>query len=139
MRRYSGPTSARSWTRATTAVLVHVVPGLRLRIGTLVRIRKQVRKESRPWALAFTRSTTRLSWRLFKPATERNKCADEQRHCFLSLPYYTCVRHAAIAAALSTRHITRRERTYNTVHVWRIIPHVRGVDYREPDVSLRDS
>ena len=59
---------------------------------------------------------------------------------------YACVRRAAIATALSTRHFTRRARAYNTVHVWRIIPHVRGVDYRERgvdyrerDVSLRDS
>ena len=26
-----------------------------------------------------------------------------------------------------------------TVHVWRIIPDVRGVDYRERDLILRDS
>ena len=45
----------------------------------------------------------------------------------------------AIATAVSTRHFTRRARAYNIVHVWRIIPHVRGVDYRECDVSLRDS
>ena len=39
----------------------------------------------------------------------------------------------------STRRFTRRARAYNTVHVRRIIPHVRGVDYRERDVNLRDS
>ena len=58
---------------------------------------------------------------------------------FSLLRTYACVRRAAIATALSTRRFTRRMREDNTVHVWRIIPHVRGVDYRERDVSLRDS
>ena len=52
---------------------------------------------------------------------------------------YACVRHAAITTAFYTRRFTRRVRVYNTVNVWRIIPHVSGVDYRERDVSLRDS
>ena len=52
---------------------------------------------------------------------------------------YASVRRPAIATALSTRHFTQRARAYNTVYVWRIIPQVRGVDYRERDVSLRDS
>ena len=52
---------------------------------------------------------------------------------------YACERRAAIGTALSTRHFTQRARAYNTVHVWRIIPHVRGVDYRERYVSDEDS
>ena len=83
-----------------------VVPGQRLRIGTLVR-REQVRKDSRPWILALTRSMKRLSCRLFKPATECNQCADKQRQYFLSLPHlYVCASRGGSDCSLHSPYYT---------------------------------
>ena len=97
-----------------------VLPRQRIRIGTLVR-RETVRRESRRkgYRLAVYAKSL-LSADLLVPACIHNRCANDKRHCLLSLS------HSYVCALRGDRDGSLGPVNYTAIAL-RIIPSARGI------------